>query len=173
MVLVLTALSFMPRLLAAIGKKSMKYKNPLPTIAAILIAISLAAPASAGQLTPGDALNIFAGKKITGEYPDGKIWSEKFLPGNLTIYSEGRELMQGMVMPQNGFLCFRYPLSSETSGGCFEVWQRSATCYDFYSADPSRTRTIASLSEKQNRQAWSARGWLGESIQDCKSDPIA
>ena len=168
-VLVLTAFVIMRRFLAHVFLKSIKGRG---FVVAGLISLGWIAPSIALEqrtLSPAQFTALVGGRVLMGEYPDGRAWREKFLDRENSIYSEGGQHMPGKVSAKNRYVCFSYNLQSGLVGGCFEIWQRSANCFDFYGTGGDDKRTVASEQQKRLSLAWGARGRLADRPSTCVS----
>ena len=167
MVFVLTALINMRGVLAAMTKKSNQ------TFIAVLLCWMAIAPAATAQLSlrpmsGSEISQILIGQLLTGEYPSGSQWAERFNSNETSDYSENGKARRGIMKLNGNILCFEYPEDPEQSGGCFEVWKRGANCFDFYSSSAA-----ASLDQRRFGRAWDARGWISDQASTCRSEVIS
>ena len=182
MVLVLLAFVNMRHLLAAKCKKSNTVCFTLWLIAsaAATAAATSAAPQVAAQVVAqpvpsGHALtqqairNVLFDRNVTGEYPDGRQWAERFNANMTSTYVEQGQPMAGRMHFEGHVLCFTYPDAEDFSGGCFEVWQRGSNCFDFYGQGVG---VDASYLQKSRGQGWSARAWIVDRPSTCTSELI-
>lgn len=138
-------------------------------------------------MTGTEIRNELLGTKLNGEYSSGRRWSEQLNSNFTSLYEENGSTLSGQLSVAGNQICFSY-LSSEGGendvdkgggsgmgglsingvGGCFEVWKRSANCYDFYSATsppPLRVRRFA--------RSWLARAWRASDEPTCQSTPVS
>lgn len=128
-------------------------------------------------MTGTEIRNELIGTQLSGEYSSGRGWSEQ-LKSNLTsIYEEDGSKLKGRVSVTANQICFTYSREGDGRmgsqsitgvGGCFEVWKRSANCFDFYSATsppPLRIRRFA--------RNWLARAWKTSSESTCENIPVS
>ncbi|WP_198008661.1 hypothetical protein [Ahrensia sp. R2A130] len=136
---------------------------------AVAAAMTLAVPVGAVTIGPMSETQIRAalvGKIFEGEYPSGAAWRESFDVSGNTIYQEGGQTDLGTMTFQGNVICFDYG-DPTRSGGCFNVWQRGANCFDFYS-----TGNIATRLQRDRGTAWDARAWEEGKTRDCTADLI-
>lgn len=173
MVLVLVDNVFMRGLLTAKKKMSNYWHHFIwTTLLSALIAVPIAHAQFA--LTPMNAPEIqrvLFGQSVTGEYPSGRAWAEHFKDNGTSTYVEAGRPVIGKMRFNGNALCFTYPPSSGSVGGCFEVWRRGENCFDFYSSQDGRT--ISSKQEKQYGHAWSARAWIPSQKSTCQTELIS
>ena len=112
------------------------------------------------------------GQTFDGEYADGRAWSERFNEDLTTKYQEDGPAVSGTMWFLPRQVCFRYGEASDFSGGCFEVWRRGANCFDFYGTGFG-SGTSASLLQKEQGAAWTARAWMAGRPSTCNAQPIA
>lgn len=169
MVLVLTAFINMRGVLTSKGKMS----NPHFLMVALLIWVVVFVPLTASaqmSVAPLSGPEIRAslfGRLFTGEYPNGLGWAERFNANGTSDYSEKGRSTRGIMSLNGNVLCFSYQDNNEV-GGCFEIWKRSANCFDFYSASDG-----PGLTDRRFGRDWQARGWASDQPSTCLSDRIS
>ena len=72
---------------------------------------------------------------------------------------------------EGNLMCFNYSGDETLTGGCFEVWRRSANCFDFYGTNGSVAD--ATLSQRRAGTGWTARAWRQDAPSTCVGDQIA
>ncbi len=107
------------------------------------------------------------GRLLSGDYPNGERWAERFNYDGSSDYSENGNVRRGKMTLTGNVLCFSYDTEKD-SGGCFEIWKRSPNCFDFYGA-----RSDASLDQRNFGKAWDARGWYSGQPSTCTSEQIS
>ena len=167
-VFVLTAIINMRRVLTRPPKKSI-----LLVLLSLIIGPIAFISVSQAQFVrqPMSSLDIrenLFGKLVTGEYPSGTQWAERFNLDGTSDYSENGQAKKGLMRLSGNILCFTYNSDPQQPGGCFEVWQRGKNCFDFYSSDSD-----ASLDQRQFGRSWSARAWKTDQQNTCLSDEIS
>jgi hypothetical protein len=173
-VLVLIAIINMPHLLAAAQKMS----NTWPVFLAI--SIWLSAPATVAAVATATAAHYYLlplsqseiraalfDHLLSGEYSSGASWTERINGDFTSVYSDGEHRLSGTMTFQDDLLCFSYPDATDFAGGCFEVWQRGANCFDFYSTNDSN-----SLRHRRSGWAWLARAWILGRPATCPGTPV-
>ena len=132
------------------------------------------ATAAAGAVTfaamsAADMREAFFGAMLRGEYADGLAWSERFDDAGRTVYAQGVAQAPGRILFRGDVICFRY--EQGFSGGCFEVWRRSANCFDFYGTDITG-RPFAGWRARRAGTGWSARAWRTDAASTCRAVPV-
>ncbi len=166
MVFVLTALINMRGVLAAMKKKS----NLATLVLLVVILCSTSVTHSQVSLTPLTAAEIkrfMFDRLFTGEYPNGLLWSERFNRDLTSTYSESGQILEGIMRLDGDLICFSYPDSIDSFGGCFQVWKRGNNCFDFYSS-----QSLAGVFDRRFGRAWQARAWNADEPSTCFSDKI-
>jgi hypothetical protein len=108
----------------------------------------------------------FAGKTIQGNYASGKAFTETYRADGSIDYSENNLEYRGHWSLQSGSFCTIY--HSDPTGGCYQVRQVSANCYEFYFV----TRTEAQAAEKDlGRPSWTARAAVSDRDATCNDKP--
>ncbi len=171
MVFVLTAFVIMGGFLATRCKMS-NIVAMLLVATAVTLGNSAYAQLAKGPLGAAQIRQSMFGFAMTGEYSNGKSWAERFNRDGSTSYVEDGIAIPGKMTLKSNLLCFDYGETSGFAGGCFEVWKRSANCFDFYSENVDGG-TIASLDEKRFGQGWTARAWYTDQPSTCVSDQIS
>ncbi|MEE9313879.1 MAG: hypothetical protein V3V02_04450 [Rhizobiaceae bacterium] len=118
-------------------------------------------------LSGSEIRSFMFGRLMSGEYPDGNQWAERFNRNGTSDYSENGKPIRGQMTLNGNILCFTYA-SNQSSGGCFEVWKRGPNCFDFYA-----TRSGANLDQRNFGQGWDARGWYANQPSTCVSEQIS
>lgn len=155
----------MARVLAAIGKKSNI------ALAALFLATAPAkAHPSLSPLTSSEIAATLFGTRVTGEYASGLGWAERFNSDFTSDYVENGVVSRGRMRFEGDHLCFDYG-KQELNGGCFEVWQRGANCFDFYAVNSAGPP--ASLTQKRFGRGWDARAWKDGLANSCQTDQIS
>ena len=134
---------------------------------AITLAHFTAVQYTPAPLSGSEIRSTLFGKLVTGEYPSGARWTERFNADGSSDYSEGGRITRGIMTIYDNILCFSYREKSQT-GGCFEVWQRGPNCFDFYSLDGN-----GNLDSRRFGRNWQARGWVDNQPSTCLSDKIS
>ena len=142
---------------------------------AALLLVSLVCATSAYAVTAAvmSAENMraaFFGATLDGEYADGLAWSERFDREGRSVYAQQGAQAVGRIVFRANVICFRYDRGF--SGGCFEVWRRSANCFDFYGVD-SVDAAHASLRQRRAGTGWTARAWRTDAPSTCVSDALS
>lgn len=127
-------------------------------------------PPRIGRLSAGEVRRALLGRSVKGEYPDGRQWTEAFRADMTSRYVENGQVSRGAMRFDGSHLCFTY--ASGFSGGCFEVWRRSANCFDFYAIADDGTVT-ATARQRLEGQGWTARAWFENERSTCIGDQIA
>ena len=107
------------------------------------------------------------GTTMSGEYPSGQNWSERFNLDGTSTYVELGKISEGKMSLNGNILCFTYK-NDDQFGGCFEVWKRGPNCFDFYSSSSN-----ASLDNRQFGKRWDARAWHTDRPSTCVSEQIS
>ena len=123
------------------------------------------------QLTAQEAAAAFVGQTIEGVYADGRWWSEDIASDGTTAYREDDLSAAGSYWFAGERMCFLYrdPLDG---GACFELWQRSANCYDVYPADDDGT-IRAALWQRVVGVLWHARFWRTGHPSTCPAQAMS
>ncbi len=166
-VFVLKAIINMRGVLAAMAKKSNW------TLSIIVFVSALMSAASFGQIslrpmTGAEITGTLFGQTVTGEYPTGARWAERFNHDGTSDYSENGVPKRGAMTLNGNTLCFTYQWTPELTGGCFEVWKRGQNCFDFYG-----TPVSATLDQMRFGRGWSARAWIENQPSTCLSEEIS
>lgn len=169
MVFVLTVFVIMKRFLATLQNMS----NLSPLLLFIWLITGSIASADQSAISPGQFLELMRGNTVIGEYQDGRQWDEMFKADGSTIYREGNYRIAGVLTSQAGKVCFSYPTAKSVSGGCFEIWQRSANCFDFYGISDPPKSTDANERQKRLSIGWTARAWVSQFPSTCVSEQIS
>ena len=118
------------------------------------------------------------GVTLDGEYSDGLAFSERFNADMTSVYEQQGVTSRGAMRFEPGagaaggdLLCFSYE-GDDLSGGCFEVWRRSANCFDFYGAGDDG---VADATPTQRRigTGWTARAWRADRASTCVAEGVA
>ena len=159
------------------GKYEMSiYKSCAFASVCLIIAFSSAKASelNIGLLRADQIRSTLLGATILGEYSNGLEWQERMNQDLTTNYSEGKQTINGRISFRNYLMCFTYGEASELTSGCFEVWQRSSNCFDFYGTiSPTNDKTAATLAQKHLAQGWTARGWKSNQPSTCVSELIS
>ena len=145
-------------------------------IAVLLIAFQVqpAFPQSAKAMNKEEIGKALFGQSMSGEYPNGQQWQESFNEDGSTVYSEGNTKVTGKMQRRDNVVCFEYRADTGMVGGCFEVWQRSANCFDFYGTkSATNDQTTATAAQKRLSLAWSARAWYSDKPSTCVEEMIS
>ena len=169
MVFVLSVFVIIKRFLATLGNMS----NLAPLVFFIWVICGHVASAAQIPLTAAQFLKRMTKNTIIGEYQDGRQWTERFNADGTTLYREQNFVITGKVVSQSGKVCFTYPTISGATGGCFEIRQRSANCFDFYGISNQPNRTDATNLQKRLSLGWTARAWLSNTPSTCVADQIS
>lgn len=169
MVFVLTVFVIMKRFLATLQNMS----NLSPLLLFIWLITGSIASADQSAISPGQFLELMKGNTVIGEYQDGRQWDEMFKADGSTVYRESNYRIAGVVTSKAGKVCFSYPTAKSASGGCFEIWQGSANCFDFYGISDLPKSTDATQRQKRLSIGWTARAWLSQFPSTCASDQIS
>ena len=128
-------------------------------------------PAFANPLSEAEIRRSLLGHSWIGEYANGRQWAETFKSDGTTRYSEGNFSVEGKMRFESKEVCFTYGTGSGFVGGCFEVWRRSANCFDFYGVAGGSTN--ATSNQKRIGLGWTARAWKASAPSTCVSDMIS
>ena len=139
--------------------------NWLAPIAA-LMALSQSAAAIEPWMDEGAMGSAFGGKTIQGNYASGKAFTETYRSDGTIDYSEHDVQYRGHWSLQAGSFCTIY--HSDPTGGCYQVRQVSANCYEFYFV--SRTEAEAAEGDL-TRPAWTARAAVSDRDPTCSDKP--
>lgn len=169
MVFVLTVFVIMKRFLATLRNMS----NLSPLLLLIWLITGPIASAEQTSISPYQFLELMKGNTIIGEYQDGRQWDEMFKADGSTLYREDNYRIIGRVYSNAGKVCFSYPTAKSATGGCFEIWQRSANCFDFYGISDPPKSTDATERQKRLSIGWTARAWLSQFPSTCVSEQIS
>ena len=148
-------------------------KKSNQTFITLLVCCGMMVTSSLAQLsihpmTGTEIRQILFGQLLTGEYPSGVQWAERFNKNETSNYSEDGRTRLGIMKLNGNILCFDYPDDPDQSGGCFEVWKRGPNCFDFYSSSAS-----ANLDQRRFGRAWDARAWISGKTSTCLSEEIS
>jgi hypothetical protein len=108
----------------------------------------------------------FADKTIQGNYASGKTFTETYRADGSIDYRENAVKYVGHWSLQGGTFCTIY--HAEPTGGCYQVRQVSANCYEFYFV--ARTEEQAA-NEGPGRPAWTARAAVSDRDPTCNEKP--
>jgi len=149
--------------------------NPAYNVLATLFLVFTTMTAAHAQALDGASIRAqLYGQTMIGEYPNGNEWRETFHDNETTFYSENGTEVLGSMKVQDGLICFSYHPSYGLVGGCFEVWKRSANCFDFYGTGSiDETATRATIVQKRQGQAWSARAWYADKPSTCVAELVS
>ena len=83
----------------------------------LLVVVFLASPAAGaadkiGVLSGAEVRQFLLGHTMTGEYPDGRRWTETFRKDGTTAYSEGGDDQEGQLTIRGKLACFTYGVSA-------------------------------------------------------------
>jgi len=141
--------------------------RPIVLLCFFLVSFSAFAQLVLKPLTGAEIQKFVFGTTMSGEYPSGERWAERFNKDGTSEYSESGELSLGTMSLNGNILCFTY-LDKPTTGGCFEVWKRGPNCFDFYSPTGDAT-----LDQRQFGKGWDARAWYADQPSTCVSEQIS
>ena len=138
-------------------------------LALLVSVMAHAQGARAGQMARSGIETALIGAAIDGEYADGRAFSESFDKDMTSRYVEEGRTTTGRMRFEGNLICFTY--DDTMSGGCFEVWRRSANCFDFYGTGEGIAD--ATLAQRREGTGWTARGWRKDAPSTCVGDKIA
>ena len=98
----------------------------------LVICLALAGLSQAGerqQLSSAEILATFPGMTLSGNYPDGVMFTETYHPGGTITYRDDRETDTGNWFERGGLFCTFY---EKGDGACFAIIKSSANCYEMY-----------------------------------------
>lgn len=155
-------------------------------IALLAGAGSMAGAAAIGSATPAtrwmteaEMRAAFVGQILDGHYGSGTTWSETYASDGSIDYREGARAAKGRWSFRAGTFCTFYdpPYAPAFVGGCWQVLETGANCYEFYTAGfawPGR-REGSDDEESEgpgNRPVrWNARGWRSSEPSTCPEKP--
>ena len=144
---------------------------PLALLLAVVCAAAHATVVHAGGMMGRSGIEeALIGQAVTGEYSDGREFTERFGADMTSRYTEGGRTTPGTMRFEGNLMCFAYE-GEDLSGGCFEVWRRSSNCFDFYGTDDGVAG--ASLQQRRAGTGWTARTWRQDAPSTCVGDQIA
>jgi hypothetical protein len=132
----------------------------------VISAILVLSPATSSWMDEPALKSAFAGKTIQGNYASGKAFTETYRADGSIDYRENNLNYVGHWSVQEGTFCTIY--HSDPTGGCYQVRQVSANCYEFYFV----TRTEAEAAGKDlGRPSWTARAAVSDRDPTCNEKP--
>jgi len=139
---------------------------------ALIVAFLFFNNAATSQLfwmTEAELRDRFAAAKISGEYVDGRTFSERYGKDNRLTYRESTQKMMwsGSWSIVNGRFCTIY--DNFGTGGCFRVRQVSLNCFEFYFDTRTEEEARASTLTKPS---WTARAWRTDQLSTCQDRPM-
>ncbi|MBU2532598.1 MAG: hypothetical protein KKB37_07650 [Alphaproteobacteria bacterium] len=138
-------------------------------ILATVCAFLGAAAAQSFWMTDAALRASFAGHAISGEYVDGRTFTERYEDSGALVYRESTSTVPwtGHWSVVRGRFCTIYDTFG--TGGCFRVHQVSDNCFEFY----FETRTEEEARRSTPRTpSWTARAWRTDHVPTCKERPM-
>ena len=128
--------------------------------------LTVQAAASGPWMDETQLRTAFAGKTIQGHYASGTAFTETYKADGGIEYKERNVEYVGHWSLQAGSFCTIY--HSDPTGGCYQVRQISANCYEFYFV----TRTEIEAAERDlGRPSWTARAAVSDRDATCSDKP--
>ena len=112
----------------------------------------------------GDEIRtVFAGRRLSGIYPNLSQWSEEILADGTSDYREGAKHWRGEWWIADRGFCFAYPPPG--IGGCFLVTRVSRNCYELYETTGLHGGSAVPPSTVG---AWNGRMWIAAEPPTCE-----
>lgn len=150
-------------------------------LAAASIATTTAwATRSRAWMTEDEMRAAFAGQTLDGHYGNQTSWTETYFADGRIDYTESARFAKGRWSFRGGSFCTFYdpPFVPDFVGGCWQVLQQGANCYEFYSAG-YQLPDQSERNEEDDSGAgglerplrWNARGWRRSAPSTCPEKP--
>jgi hypothetical protein len=140
-------------------------------VIAIGIGLLAAIPVALAQdprtwMSQGEILSAFVGRQLAGIYPSGAAWREQIRPDGTSDYREGTAQREGRWWMRGDQFCFAY--DRPQSGGCFQVAQVGANCYELFSVGIGGGAEAPPADSKRH---WNGRMWREDTSATCDEKP--